>query len=78
MKISRTCEAPRPYIPENGYIESSLTSVTQTVLRMRAPNWMDAYSLGDIARATAECASLVNADASDQNAAIVELWRRRR
>jgi hypothetical protein len=56
----------------------ALTSVTQTLLRMRAPNWIDAYNLGDIARATAECASLVNADASDQNAAIVELWRRRR
>jgi len=22
MKISRTCEAPPPYIPDNGYIES--------------------------------------------------------
>jgi len=52
----------------------ALTSIAQTVLRNRG-NW-DAPQLGDIANVVGECAHLVDANVTDENAAILELSKR--
>lgn len=50
----------------------ALISIAQAVLRFRGADKI-APNLGTIGRTVAECAPLVKADASDQNAAIIEL-----
>ena len=50
----------------------ALTGIAQALLHSRGAN-KTAPDLGTISRAVRECAPLVNADASNQNSAIIEL-----
>lgn len=55
----------------------ALVTIAQTVLRSRKPKgWCGPTDLSEIVNVVGDCASLVEADISQENAAILELCRR--